>query len=124
MSNTITDALYASLSEGSVEASAGDFETISLRVPASTQSLVQAFALGFKRPAHTLLTDSLSTLLADLLLSSKDNIPLVQDEVSKGYEAGAALSILRDRGAILVGQDAVWERALSQVKSKIVGEDT
>lgn len=123
MTNTITDALYASLSEGSVEASPADFETISLRVPASTQSLVQVFAIGFKRPALTLLTDSLSTLLADLLLSSKDNIPLVLDEIHDGYEAGAALSILRDRGAILVGQDAIIERGLSQARSQIVGDE-
>lgn len=124
MTNTITDALFASLGEASVEANQADFETISLRVPASTQSLVQAFAQGFKRPALTLLTDSLSTLLADLLQSSKDNIPLVLDEAREGYEAGAALSILRDRGAISIGQDAIWERALSEVESQIVGDET
>jgi hypothetical protein len=122
MSNTITDALFASLSEASIEASHADFVTISLSVPVSTQSLVQAFAQGFKRPTLTLLTDSLSTLLADLLLSSKDNIPLVLDEVGKGYEAGAALSILRDRGAISVGNDARWKRALSEVESQIVAD--
>jgi hypothetical protein len=71
-----------------------------------------------------LLTDTLSTLLADLLQSSKDNIPLVLDEVREGYEAGAALSILRDRGAISIGQDAIWERALSEVESQIVGDKT
>lgn len=124
MSNTITDALFASLSEASIEASHADFVTISLSVPVSTQSLVQAFAQGFKRPTLTLLTDSLSTLLADLLLSSKDNIPLILDEVRGGYEPGAALSILRDRGAILIGQNALLARALSEVESQIVGDET
>ena len=122
MTNTITDALFASLGEASVEANHEDFDTISLRVPISTQSLVQTFAVGFKRPALTLLTDSLSTLLAELLLSSKDNIPLVLDEFRKGYEAGAALSILRDRGVISVGNDARWKRALSEVESQIVAD--
>jgi hypothetical protein len=119
MTKTVTEALYASLGEASVEANTSDLETLSLRVPASTQSMVQAFSLGFKRPALTLLTDALSQSLAEHLLSSKDNIPLVRDEVGKGYEAGSALSILRNRDAILVGQDAIWARAMSQVKADI-----
>ena len=124
MPHTITDALFASLGEASVEANHEDFETISLRVPPSTQSLVQTFALGFKRPALALLTDSLSTLLAELLLSSKDNVPLVLDEFRKGYEAGAALSILRNRDAILVGQHAMLGRALAEARSRIAGDET
>lgn len=119
MTKTVTESLYASLGEASVEANPSDFETLSLRVPASTQAMVQTLSLGFKRPALTLLTDAISQSLAELLLSSKDNIPLVHNEAEDGYEAGSALSILRDRGAILVGQDAAWERGLSRAKAEI-----
>jgi len=119
MTTTVTEALYASLGEASVEANPSDFETLSLRVPAATLSMVQAFSLGFKRPALSLLTDAISQSIAELLLSSKGNIPLVRDESGHGYEAGSALSILRDRGALLVGQDAIWEREFSQIEADI-----
>ena len=92
--------LYASLSASSVESNSSDFETLSLRIPHRTAAMVQALNIGFQQPVLTLFTDRISRHLAESLLGSVDNEPLILEEAGNGVQPDSALDLLLDAGAI------------------------
>lgn len=92
--------LYASLSASSVESNSSDFETLSLRIFHRTAAMVQALNIGFQKPVLTLFTDRISQHLAEGLLGSVDNEPLIVEEASNGVQPGSALDLLVGAGAI------------------------
>jgi len=98
--NTHSSELYASLSASTVESNSKDFETLSLRIPHRTAAMVQALVVASQKPVLTLFTKGISLQLAESLLSSVDNEPLISEEASKGVQAGSALDILVSTGAI------------------------
>ena len=97
---THSSELYASLSASTVESHSKDFETLSLRIPHRTAAMVQALAIASQKPVLTLFTKRMSQQLAESLLSSVDNEPLITEEASNGVQAGSALDLLVSTGAI------------------------
>lgn len=92
--------LYASLGASSVESNSSDFETLSLRVPHRIAAMVQALNTAFQQPVLTLFTDGISRHLAESLLGSVDNEPLILEEAQNGLQPDSALDLLADAGAI------------------------
>lgn len=92
--------LYASLSSPSIESNSSEFETLSLRVTPRTAAMASVLNTAFLRPVHTLFTDRLSQLLADSLVNSPENDPLIREELAHGVQSGSALSILVNTGVI------------------------
>lgn len=100
MSNKHSSDLYASLSASSVESNSSDFETLSLRISHRTNAMVQALNIGFQQPVLTLFTNRISQGLAESLLGSVANEPLIVEEVENGIQSDSALDLLLDIGAI------------------------
>lgn len=99
-----TSELYASLSASGVESNSSEFETLSLRISNRTAAMVQALNVAFWQPEHkavlTRFTDGISRQLAESLLDSADNEPLIAEEISQGVQPGSALDLLVEAGAI------------------------
>lgn len=96
--------LYASLSASSVESNSSDFETLSLRISHRTAAMIQALNVAFWQPEHkallTRFTDGISQQLAESLLGSVDNEPIIVEEASNGVQPDSALDLLVGAGAI------------------------
>ncbi|MBB6600323.1 hypothetical protein [Luteimonas sp. MC1825] len=96
--------LYASLSASSVESNSSDFETLSLRISHRTAAMIQALNVAFWQPEHkallTRFTDGISQQLAESLLGSVDNEPIIVEEASNGAQPDSALDLLVGAGAI------------------------
>lgn len=96
--------LYASLCASSVESNSSDFETLSLRISHRTAAMVQALNVAFWQPKHeavlTRFTDGISEQLAESLLDSVDNEPLIVEEARYGVQPDSALGLLAGDGAI------------------------
>jgi hypothetical protein len=96
--------LYATLSASSAETNSSDFETLSLRISHRTASMVQALNVAFWQPANqavlTRFTDGISQQLAESLLGSVDNEPLILEEAKNGIQSDSALDLLVGIGAL------------------------
>lgn len=92
--------LYASLSASNVESNSSDFETLSLRISHRTAAMVQALNIAFQQPVLTLFTDGISRQLAESLLGSVDNEPLIIEEAGNGLQPDSAVDLLAGTGAI------------------------
>lgn len=95
-----TSKLYASLSASNVESNSSDFETLSLRISHRTSAMVQALNIAFQQPVLTLFTDGISQQLAESLLGSVENEPLIVEEANNGVQSNSALDLLVGLGAI------------------------
>jgi hypothetical protein len=102
--------LYASLSAASIDSNTSDFEVLSLRVSRATSAMIHALNVAFERPVLTMFTDRISQHLADSLLDSLGNEPLIVDEASKGLQPDSALDLLRVAGAIEYDDPRVRDR--------------
>ena len=100
MRKKIASELYASLSASNVESNSSDFEVLSLRVSHRSSAMIQAFNIAFQRPALTLFTDGISQYLADGLLDSDENEPVILEEARNGVQPDSALDLLLSAGAI------------------------
>lgn len=92
--------LYASLTAKSVESNSSDFEVLSLRVSHKCHAMAQVLNVAFQHPALTLFTDRISQDLADKLIGSLGNEPLIIKESENGVQPGSALDLLVGSGAI------------------------
>ncbi|HFL2038806.1 TPA: hypothetical protein ACG4N3_000747 [Stenotrophomonas maltophilia] len=106
--------LYASLSASSIESNSSDFETLSLRISHKSHAMVQALNVAFQHPALTLFTDGISQHLAESLLGSVENEPLIVDESRNGIQPGSAIDILVHAAALKYDDDV-----LRGVRSKL-----
>ena len=104
MKKNHSSELYASLSASNVESNSSDFETLSLRISHRTAAMVQALNIAFWQPEHkallTRFTDGISRQLAESLLGSVDNEPLILEEAENGVQPDSAIDLLVDAGAI------------------------
>lgn len=100
MTKKHSSELYASLSASSIESNNSDFEVLSLRISHKSHAMVQALNAAFQHPALTLFTDGISQHLAERLLGSVENEPLIVDESRKGVQPGSAIDLLVGAGAI------------------------
>lgn len=109
--------LYASLSASNVESNSSDFETLSLRISHRAAAMAQALNIAFQRPVLTLFTDGISQQLAESLLGSVDNEPLLIEELGKGLQPGSAVDLLAGAGAIKY-DDAALRRVRRMFQGK------
>lgn len=104
MKKTHSSELYASLSASGIESNNSDFETLSLRISHRTAAMVQALNVAFWQPEHkallTRFTDGISQQLAESLLGSVGNEPIIVEEASNGIQSDSALDLLVGAGVI------------------------
>lgn len=62
--------------------------------------MVQALNLAFQQPVLTLFTQGISQQLAESLLGSIDNEPLIVEEAGNGVQSDSAIDLLLGAGAI------------------------
>lgn len=112
MKKNHSSELYASLSSSSVESNSIDFETLSLRIPHRISAIVQALNIGFQKPVLTLFTDRISHHLAERLLDSVKNEPLILEEAVNGIQPDSALDLLFNSGAITHDNEMLRRRKI------------
>lgn len=116
MKKNHSSELYASLSASSVESNSIDFETLSLRIPHRIAAMVQSLNIGFQQPVLTLFTNQISQHLAESLLGSLDNEPLILEEAENEIQPDSALDLLFNSGAITYDND--FRRSIKIISQK------